>query len=42
MSTALSDLTDNLSEINKKNAKLVWKETISNQNVNLLNLKIID
>ena len=42
MSTSLSDLADNLSDWQKKNAKFVWKEKILNQNVILSNLKIID
>ena len=42
MSTSLSSLVDNSLRFIKKNAKLVWKETILNQNANLPNLKIID
>ena len=42
MSTSLSDLVDNLSEILKKNANHAWKEEILNQNVILSGLKIID
>ena len=42
MSGTLSDLFDNLSEINDKDCKNAWKEKILDQNVNLLGLKIID
>ena len=43
MSSKLSDLVDNLSEINSKDSKTCReREKISNQNVNLLVLKIID
>ena len=38
----LSDIVDNLSEINKKDCKTGMERKISNQNVNLLELKIID
>ena len=37
-----SDIVDNLSEINKKDCKTGMERKISNQNVNLLELKIID
>ena len=42
MPSKLSDLVDNLSEINKKDCKTCKREKILNQNVNLLDLKIID
>ena len=42
MSTKLSELVDNLSEIYKKNAKDVRKEKKSNQYAILLGLKIIN
>ena len=41
MSTSLSSLADNLSEIYKKNAKDARKEKKSNQYAILLSLKII-
>ena len=31
MSTSLSDLANNLSEITRKNAKLLWKKTINSE-----------
>ena len=42
MSTSLSNLVDNLSEILKKNANRTWKEKKIDQNVILSGLKIID
>ena len=42
MSTSLSNLVDNLSEILKKNANRAWKEKKIDQNVILSGLKIID
>ena len=42
MSTSLSDLVDNLSEIDKKDCKTCIERKILNQNVILSNLKIID
>ena len=42
MPSKLSDLVDNLSEINNKGCKYAWREKISNQNASLLILKIID
>ena len=43
MQSKLSDLVDNLSEIDNKDCKNMHGEKkISNQNVNLLDLKIID
>ena len=41
MPSKLSDLVDNLSEIIIKVVKHLSREKISNQNVNLLGLKII-
>ena len=38
----LSDIVDNLSEINKKDCKTGMERKISNQNVNLLEIKTID
>ena len=42
MQSKLSDLVDNLSEINNKNCKKFMEKKILNQNVNLLVSKIID
>ena len=42
MQSKLSDLVDNLSEINNKNCKTCMEKKILNQNVNLLVSKIID
>ena len=42
MQSKLSDLADNLSEINNKNSKKLWKEKKLDQNGNLLGLRIID
>ena len=42
MSSKLSNLVDNLSEINNKDCKNCMERKILNQNVNLLGLKIID
>ena len=42
MSTSVSNLVDNLSEILKKNANRAWKEKKIDQNVILSGLKIID
>ena len=42
MSTSLSCLVVNLSEINKKECKKYMEKIILNQNVSLSNLKIID
>ena len=42
MSTSLSNLVDNLSEILKKNENRAWKEKKIDQNVILSGLKIID
>ena len=42
MQSKLPDLVDNLSEINNKNCKTCMERKISNQNVILLRLKIID
>ena len=42
MPSKLSDLADNLSEINNKDAKHAWRERRSEQNVTLLGLKITD
>ena len=42
MPSKLSDLVDNLSEINNKYCKTCMERNISNLNVNLLGLKIID
>ena len=42
MPSRLSDLVDNLSEINKKSAKHAEREKMLNQNVNSLGLKVID
>ena len=42
MSTSLSSLVDNLSEINKKECKKCMEKNILNQNSSLSNLKIID
>ena len=42
MPCTLSDLVDNLSEINNKYYKTCMERNISNLNVNLLGLKIID
>ena len=42
MNTSLANLTDNLSEINNKDCKNAWREIRLNQNVNILNIKIID
>ena len=42
MSTSVSNLVDNLSEILKKNANRTWKEKKIDQNVILSGLKIID
>ena len=42
MSTSLSNLVDNFSEILKKNANRAWKEKKIDQNVILSGLKIID
>ena len=42
MSTSLPILVDNLSEINNKHCKICMEKKILNQNVILLNLKIID
>ena len=41
MSESISSLVDIYQKLAKKNVKLVWKEII-NQNVSLLNSKIID
>ena len=41
MSSSLSDLVDNLSEIYNKNVKHAWKEKVLNQSVILSSLKII-
>ena len=42
MSSKLSNLVDNLSDINNKDCKNCMERKILNQNVNLLGLKIID
>ena len=42
MQSKLSDLGNNLSEINNKECKNAWKKIELDQNVNLLVLKIID
>ena len=42
MPSKLSDLVDNLSEINKKKMSGMHEKKILNQNVNLSDLKIID
>ena len=42
MSDSLSSLVDNISEINKKECKAVWKEIILDQNVSIPDSKIID
>ena len=42
MQSKLLDLVDNLSQINSKGCKHAWREKISNQNVILLGLQIID
>ena len=42
MSTSLSDLVHNMSEIDNKDCKHALRGKISNQNVVLSNLKIID
>ena len=42
MQSKLSDLVDNLSEIDTKGCKTWMERKISNQNVSLLNLKLID
>ena len=42
MLSKLSDLIDNLSEINNKDCKHAKRKKILNENVNLLVLKIID
>ena len=42
MQSKLSDLADNLSEINNKDVKNAWKKIKLDQNVNLLDSKIID
>ena len=42
MQTKLSDLVDNLSEINNKDCKTCKIEKLLNQNVKLLDSKIID
>ena len=42
MSTSLSSLADNLSEINNKDCKKCMERKKFNQNVNLLDLRIID
>ena len=42
MSSNLSNLVDNLSEINNKDCKTCMEREILNQNVNLLGLKIIE
>ena len=42
MRSKLSDLVDNLSEINNKDCKTCVEKKKLNQNVNLLGLKIID
>ena len=41
MQSKLSDIVDNLSEINNKDCKNVWKDKKLDQNVNLLDLRII-
>ena len=42
MPSKLSNLVDNLSEINNKDCKTCMEREILNQNVNLLGLKIIE
>ena len=42
MSSKLSNLVDSLSETNNKDCKTCMEKNILNQNVNLLDLKIID
>ena len=42
MPSKLSDLVDNLSEINNKDCKACKREKLLNQNVKLLDSKIID
>ena len=42
MPSKLSDLVDNLSEINNKDCKTCLEKKRSDQNVNLLGSKIID